>query len=116
MSFHKFKDHKPKQAATKAGNVSAHESRANVMKLLTQQKASFVVIDDTELKTATTVLPVVDLYKLIEAKESPNHGVTELSKDVGEELSDDVGQLYVSSSQQPKDFPSKTKKQKTKPS
>lgn len=59
------------------------------------------------------MLPVVDLYKLIEAKESPDHGATKLSKDVGEELSDGVEELYVSSSQQPKHFPSK--KQKTEP-
>lgn len=70
--------------------MSAHDSRANVLRLLKDNVKYFVVLDGKDLSKAETVLPVVDLYKLIEKKEPTNHSVIELT--------DQVAGVYTSSS------------------
>ena len=91
LTFYKFKDFEPAPRKTTAG-LSAHDSRERTLKLLSEKTTHFLVLDGEALATAKTVLPVVDLYKVIKEKEPTNHGMTELT--------DHVAQVYTSSSQQ----------------
>lgn len=91
LSFHNFKESEPAQRRVKEGNVSAHDSRANVLRLLKDNVKCFVMLDGKDLSKAETVLPVVDLHKLIKKKEPTDHSVTELTNQ--------VAGVYTSSSQ-----------------
>lgn len=91
LSFHEFLTHNPDQRQTKEENMSAHDSRLKVLALLQEKSQYFAVVDATKLKNARTVLPLVDLYDVIDSKAPTDIGVTELSRG--------VAQVYHSESQ-----------------
>ena len=71
--------------------LSAHDSRIRVLELLKENRKSFAVVDRNGLAKADTVLPLVDLYSIIDENEPTDAGVTALSKQMGD--------IYYSSSQ-----------------
>ena len=90
LSCHDFMNHEPNQKEVTKG-LSAHDSRIRVLKLLRENRKCFAVVDGNGLVKANTVLPLVDLYSIIDRKEPTDAGATELS--------DKVGLIYASSSQ-----------------
>jgi hypothetical protein len=91
ISFHDFFAHEPMQREVKKkeANVSAHDSRREVSARLDNQGGNFVVLQVSSMQEADTVLPLLDLYAMIE-RETSVVSVTEITSE--------ISSMYVSAS------------------